>query len=538
MKVVLLAINAKYVHSSLSVWVIANGIAKFAQFPHDVSVVEATINQKIIDVADAVLRHNPDVIGISSYIWNAGMLPELLVLLREQLPDAVFVLGGPEASNNVEYWLVNGADYVLQGEGEYYFPQFIDKLVDGKSIKQEDDSSVSRQEDNSLVFEEAIDPYTDSYLAALNGRLSYIETSRGCPFQCLFCLSARSDVRYFPIATVKEQILKLSQADTKTIKFVDRTFNCHADRAYEIFEYILGLDTTCRFHFEVAADLFDERLLSLLESAPPGRIQFEIGLQSFFKPALTASSRQMNIEKAEQNIQELMEMENVHIHVDLIAGLPYETLAEFINSFNRAYALNTHTLQLGFLKLLHGSELRKQAESLGIYYSPDPPYEIIQSPWLSIDDLMILKKTENALQHTRNKGRFLSALNYLQAITRMKPFSLMHALGEAVPSHATQLEDYAAQIYDFFTKLPGVEKSALQDCLTYDWLGMVKGKNAPIFMKNDNPHRKRIAEIAEKTLERKVKREEYAVLNSGLGAFVDSSKRNPVTGLYKVHLCR
>jgi len=276
-------------------------------------------------------------------------------------------------------------------------------------------------------------------------------------------------------------------------------------------------------------------MLALLETAPPGRLQFEIGLQSFHEPALKATSRQTDIIKAEQNIRALMKMQNIHIHIDLIAGLPYETLADFQDSFDRAYVLNTHHLQLGFLKLLHGSELRTQAESFGIKYSPNPPYEILSSPWLSTDDIQTLKQTENALQHTRNKGRFLTTLEYALTTTGVKPFTLLNSLGAAVPNHATQLEDYVVQIYEFFIKQPGVDKNTLQDCLMYDWLAMVKGKNTPPFLKNESAQRKYVAETAEKILDRKPRREEFAVLNSGKGIFVDNTNCNPVTGLYKVY---
>jgi hypothetical protein len=300
------------------------------------------------------------------------------------------------------------------------------------------------------------------------------------------------------------------------------------------------METTCRFHFEVAADLFDDKILSLLETAPPGRLQFEIGLQSFHEPALKASSRQMNIENAERNIRALVKMQNIHIHIDLIAGLPYETLNDFKNSFDRAYVLNTHHLQLGFLKLLHGSVLRAQAEEFAILYSPTPPYEIISSPWLSADDILILKQTENALQHTRNKGRFISTLDYVLAVTSERPFALFCSLGAAAPNHAAQLEDYIVQIYEFSLKQPGVEENALKDCLIYDWLGMVKGKNLPAFLKNDNKQqelvdkRAQIAATAEKKLGRKLRREEYTVLSTGKGIFVDNNDRNPVTGLYTI----
>jgi len=535
LNIVLLAINAKYVHSSLAVWVIAEGIAVNSQFSHNVNIVEATINQKPSEIIDSVIKYKPDIIGVSSYIWNAAIIPELLCLLKKRLPDVTIVLGGPEASNNIDHWLKNGADHVLPGEGEYVFPKFSDDLVSAKLKYSGHTGHKKEQKKDFCSKSNLINPYTKEYLSALNGRLSYIETSRGCPFKCAYCLSAGDGVRFFPLDEIKDQIKILSQSSARTIKFVDRTFNCNAERAYEIFRSIISLDTVCTFHFEVAADLFDDRMMSVLETAPPGRIQFEIGLQSFHEPTLEAVSRKTDTDRAQKNILALIKMQNIHIHIDLIAGLPYETLDGFMNGFDRAYDLGAHHLQLGFLKLLHGSVLREKAKDFGILFSPDPPYQFISSPWLSEEDVQILKHAENSLQHTYNKSRFLSALHYVLTVTGLRPFSLMYLLGATVPNHGTQLENYLMQIYEFFLSLPGIEKSALQDCLSYDWLTMVKGKNAPSFMKNNL--RKQSSQAAEDFLDRKLKREEFIVLNSGIGIFVNSNERNPLTGLYKVYLC-
>ena len=226
-----------------------------------------------------------------------------------------------------------------------------------------------------------------------------------------------------------------------------------------------------------------------------------------------------------------MSMGNIHIHVDLIAGLPYETLEDFKQSFNRAYALQPHVLQLGFLKLLHGSKLRNQAEDLEIKYNQEPPYEIISSPWLSVKDLKILKQTENALQHTYNKGRFLSVLA-MPAVSNMSPFNFYQALGEFAPSHATHLEIYATQVFDFCKELPGVDENQLRDCMIYDLLSMAKGKSMPSFLKSFS---KEAVAAAEKLLGRTVGRTEAAVLSSGQFICVDNEKRNPITGLYKVY---
>jgi len=545
-RVVLLAINAKYVHSSLAVWLIAAGIARYAATPHEVSIVEATIEQPCENIADKVLAHRPDIVGVSTYIWNAGKLPELLMRMREKLPEAVFALGGPEASNNAEHWLANGANHVLQGEGEYTFPAFLNEVMQRDTTRgfppavPLTDSPTVPVGNKPSCGVEPIDPYTDEYFIALGGRIAYLETSRGCPFDCAFCLSAGSGARPFPMEFAKRQISRLSQtwaASTcpRTIKLVDRTFNCNAARAYELFEYVIGLDTLCRFHFEVAADLFDERTVALLGEAPPGRIQLEAGLQSYSGQALEATSRRTDIGKAERNIRALLKPGNIHIHVDLIAGLPFEDMPGFIDGFDRAYSLGAHTLQLGFLKLLHGSALRRKADALGIRYSETPPYQIQSSKWLSGEDIQTLQLAENALQHTCNKRRFLLTLEYTLSASRLRPFALYHGLGSEATNHGLDLADYAEKIYEYCKKQQGVDEKALREHMTIDWLGMVKGKNMPSFLRNTDARHRKAVEATQKRLGRKIRREEAAILPSGKGIFVDSEDCDPVTGLYKLH---
>lgn len=563
MKITLLAINAKYVHSSLAVWYLANGLAKYSGQCHDVNIVEATINQDTNDIAGLVTCGKPDLVGISTYIWNAGKLPGLISGLRRHLPDVLIVLGGPEASHNAKYWLAGGADYVIRGEGEHVFPAFLDLLDESNPVHQSNErfqadasepcrslgktwtlndiSGLCFYKDGERISPqvklpyEYISPYSREYFQALGGRITYIEASRGCPFSCAFCLSGGSGVRFFPLETVKEQINKLLGSCTKTIKFVDRTFNCNPERAYKIFEYVINLNTECCFHFEAAADLFNEETLSLLSTSPPGRIQLEIGLQSFHKPSLDAVSRKTNLEKAEENIRKLLSHQNIHIHIDLIAGLPYETLPVFQDSFNRAFALEAHTLQLGFLKLIHGSKLREQANTLGITYSKEPPYEIISSPWLGEKDLEILKFAENALQHTYNKGWFLSVLRYVLSVSGLTPFVFFYRLGKAALSQATPLEKYARQVYDYCSGLQNIDKNKLSDCMICDFLRMTKGKNMPGFLKSRGEKRKQAVRMANKQLGRVIDYDEAAVLSSGKGAYADSLSRDPVTGLYKLY---
>ena len=551
-KVVILAINSKYVHSSLAAWALAAGVLSYAKIPHDVTVVEANINQPADDIAALAAAHNPDVVGISTYIWNAAKVSEVLRCLchlcwdNHPAPPAI-VLGGPEASHNVQHWLERPwpeyVDFVIRGEGERSFPALLDaltectnpSLIPGVCWTPRGKLHLSPE---PPPLDDFPNPHTDDYFAALGSKIAYIETSRGCPFSCAFCLSGGSGVRFLPLDTAKERLYRLSQSSARTIKLVDRTFNCNPRRAYELFEYIIGLDTDRCFHFEVAADLFDEPTLKLLASAPPGRLQFEAGLQSFFEPALKASMRKTDLNTAQENIKRLVHCGNIHIHVDLIAGLPYETLPDFEESFNRAYALGAHNLQLGFLKMLHGSALRERERS--IIYDENPPYEIISSPWMSADDLRILKDTENALRQTYNKGRFLSAIKYALEVSGNSAFSLYRGLGESVHNHGMPLESYAERVFTYLAKQPGVDSEALLEYMLCDWLAMVKGKNMPKFIKEalagvSGKRRTETVKFAEKFLGRVIERVQAAVLPSGRDVFVDSESRDIVTGLYKLH---
>jgi len=532
-KVVLLAVNSKYVHSALSVWLLAEGVNQYARLPHDVEIIEATIHQQDEDIAGLVSSHKPDIVGISTYIWNAAKLPGLIKLLHRQLPGCVFVLGGPEASYNADYWLDNGAHIVMHGEGERQFAIFLDEFANKKP--NADSTCKPKISECSYQEHRPLEPYNQTYISTLKNRLAYLETSRGCPYQCAFCLSGGSKLQFFPLETAKGQLYKLSKSGAKTVKLIDRTFNCDPNRAYELFEYVISLETNCCFHFEVAADLFDERSLQLLSTAPPGRIQFEAGLQSYNEPTLKAVSRKADLSKADHNIKALLAPGNIHIHVDLIAGLPYETLPIFTHGFNRAYKLGPHDLQLGFLKLLHGSSLREQAAELGIQYSKLPPYEIISSPWLSIEDMLILKQAENALRHTHNKGRFLSAIKYVLRATGLDPFTLFNKLGEVAENHGLSLEVYAKMVHDCFLSIPSVDKDELQAHMICDWLTMVRGKNMPGFLRKPDSKRKHVIAAIEKKIGRTIGREEVAFLPSGDSVFVDVNDRDAVTGLYKLH---
>ncbi|MCL2579995.1 MAG: B12-binding domain-containing radical SAM protein [Oscillospiraceae bacterium] len=535
-KVLILAVNAKYTHTSLAAWLLAGAVADQKLRDIEVDVLETHIGLGEEEIAERVVAARPDVVGASTYIWNSGMMPGLLTRLRELLPGVVVILGGPEATHNPQR-LIDCADYILRGEGEETFPALLALLAAGGEVSNLSGLCFKRggrMVANPLPEPPArlIDPYSQAFMKALDGRIAYIETSRGCPFSCAFCLSGSGGVRFFPLETAKAQLLALSKSGARTVKLVDRTFNCDRARSFELFEQVIRLDCDVCFHFEVAPDLFDAATLELLATAPPGRIQMEAGLQSFFPPALAAASRTTDLTAAAENIKTILACGNIHLHLDLIAGLPYETLSDFMDSFDAAFALKAHTLQLGFLKLLPGSELR--AGGWEICAEKNPPYRITSSRWLSAGDLEILTFTERALRQTYNKGRFLGTLAYLLTASGLRPFSLFETLGRETQGHHVRLEDYAGQLYSVAVHLPGVQPEELKSAMIRDYMAMVKGVNMPGFLKIEGKNSREMTARANKRLGRAVRRGEVAILPGGKGIFVDSEHRDPVTGLYRL----
>lgn len=534
MKVTLLAINAKYVHSSLPVWCIADGLKQHLRTPATVKVIEATINQPVDLILAKVADTQPNIIGISAYIWNADILREVLGGIKRTLPDTLVVLGGPEASHAPDFYLSQGADYVVCGAGERALPLLVDAIATGAKLCQV--AGLCYFADGK-VRKNPIAPAkhhfdNGEYSAALHGRIAYIESSRGCPFSCSFCLSGGSEVSFFPMDEVKKQIFTLANSGAKTIKFVDRTFNCHRERATEILSYVISMDTDCTFHFEVAPHLFDQPTLDLLAAAPIGRIQLEAGLQSFNPNTLAAVSRKTDFAATEKNIAAILAAGNIHLHLDLIAGLPYETLDSFVAGFNRAFAMRAHNLQLGLLKLLRGSPLHAQEGQFGMVFSPAPPYQVVSTPWMSEEDFATLHRVEHGLSRTWNKGRFITTIEYVLSVARLSPFELFYQIGEEIEGYKSPLPRYTAQLCDILSTLPMVDKNTLVDRMAWDYLAMTGGKGMPSCLKNTRKSKSHVQNVSA-FLGRQSDYDSVAVLSTGEVIYAVGQK-NPVSGLFEV----
>ena len=542
MKVVLLALSSRYIHLSPAPYYLAAELEGY-----DSVVLDHSVNEKKEEVLRAIIAESPDVLGLSVYIWNISYLKTLLPLLHKALPFCRIILGGPEVSYTQRETLLKFpfVSAVLSGEGEIPFRRLCD------AIKKEEDfdkiSSVSYiKSDGSMKIGEAFvgegtpkSPLLAGYGEALKGRIAYMEASRGCPFRCAFCLSGRcGGVRFFDIEQVKADILTLAKC-SRTVKFIDRTFNADRKRARELFSFILShygeeipLDTA--FHFEIAGELLDGETLALLEKAPMGVFQMEIGVQSFHAPTLAAIQRSDRLCALKENIARLLSFGNIHIHIDLIAGLPEEDYQTFKQSFDEAFALSPHMLQCGFLKLLHGAPMREEPEKYPCAFTEEPPYEVKSTPWLREEELSLIHTAEKALDRLYNSHRYRRTL----ALSGGSPFSLFLSLGDRLdklPSPST-LEDEITLVYRFFEE-KGIDKERLRDAMLLDFISTNSSRLMPRVLRRESAELGRVKHaLASLYPEKKGVRRAAVLLSDERVAFADYEKKEEPTGEYPVKI--
>ncbi|MBQ7094867.1 MAG: DUF4080 domain-containing protein [Clostridia bacterium] len=504
MKVILGCLNAKYIHMSSAPWCLAAGVRAYGPKEADCKVMEATINGDLDGFADEIIKRSPDVVTFSCYIWNIRQTLELCRKIKAACP-CIIALGGPEVAYRAEALLKQEPliDYILSGEGEFAFPPFLRMLIE-KGDPAAVEGLAYRKAGAVLSVPEGVytadppSPYDEAYFEALQGRICYIETSRGCPYRCAFCLSGRlAPYRIFSDKErIRKDLLKLSQSGSKTIKFVDRTFNANEEHANFILSFILenygsAIPNGVCFHFEMGGDILRESTLSLLEKMPKGAVQLEIGMQSFHAPTLEAICRRTNVERLKSNIKRLLSFGNMHIHIDLIAGLKEEGMAEFEKSFNTAFSLRAHMLQMGFLKLLYGAPMREKPEEYPCQFNEEPPYEVRSTPWLSEEELVGLKKCEDALDRLYNSGHFLYTVDYLLETLKIAPFSLFSRVGEAICGKGISLGQYAEELYDYFAPL--CDAALLQEKLVMDLLCSASASQIPKTLRLSDPRHKKVA---------------------------------------------
>lgn len=543
MKALIVSLNSQYIHSSLAPWYLLSSVRKNCHKGIKLKVIEGTVNEDFTDVYNRIKKEKADVIAFSCYIWNIKYVLELTKCLYKK--GVKIVLGGPEVSYCAKKILTENrqVNYIISGEGEYPFSLLLNTLykkgvlskVPGLSYRIRGRVQASEP---FVTDEIPQSPYCKEYFSSLKGRIAYIETSRGCPFSCAFCLSGRgSGVRYFPLERAKKEIIALANSGSKIIKFVDRTFNANRKRAYELFSFIIdnygkSIKNGVCFHFEIAGDLLREEDFRLLETAPKGAIQFEIGMQSFNSDTLAAINRKTNISVLKKNILRLSEMDNIHIHIDLIAGLPKEDYATFRDSFNTAFSLNSDMLQLGFLKLLHGADMREKREEYPCEFCENPPYEVISTPWINHTQMDMLRFCENALERFCNSGRFKMTNEYIFKVQKRNPFDTLTQLGMFTGSDSCSLSEYVNRIYRFFEK--GSDCSILRDKLLCDIAASVKSNVLPSCLIREDERLSKFRKLLEsdQATKRKkgVMRNAFLLYSENCGAYVDYDEK--INGKY------
>ena len=441
-KPLFVAVNSRFTHSNPAVYCLKSYLKSCGLHA---DLMEFNINGQVLDMLSAIVEYKPDIVGFSCYIWNVKMIGTLTKMLKKVLPECKILWGGPEVNASAEKWFAEHKeiDFVIEGEGELPWQKLLEKAEKDTDFSdvpnllwKKTESEIVKNPKGDYVDLSLIPFYYDEEdLRDLKNRIIYYESSRGCPFGCKFCVSSTEPVRYRDLELIKSDLQKLVACGCKKIKFVDRTFNSNKKRTVEILEYLLSLyhPSLC-FHLELEPMCLDSSLVDILTKAPAGYFQAEIGVQSLYDPALKAVGRKNLTAESTELIKKLLANDNIHIHLDLIGGLPYETLSEFKNSFDGLYKIFPHYLQLGFLKILPGTPLADKAEVYGLDYVDEPPYQVLQTKWLSYDDMQELSATEHAVDDYYNEMFFEETLKIAVdewQKSGKRPFEFFNQLGKA-----------------------------------------------------------------------------------------------------------
>lgn len=457
-------------------------------------IKEFSINDRVENILEGIIEEKPDVVAFSCYIWNMEFVNRLAELIKLVDPKIEILYGGPEVSYEGKEFLENHeGEYVIVGEGEKTFREFVlyklgeGKIEDIKGLNYKRDGKVfenpkrPEMDMNELVF-----PYT--YEEDINNKIVYYEASRGCPFKCKYCLSSvMHGVRFLDVERVKKELKYFMERGLKLVKFVDRTFNCNREYTVELLKYLSEQDTETRFHFEVAADLLTEEQIEILNNAPKGRFQLEVGVQTTNNEVLHNINRYITYENIKEKVLKVAAGKNVMQHLDLIAGLPGEDLESFKKSFNDVHAIRPDEIQLGFLKLLKGSSMREEAEKWGIVYSPYAPYEIIRSKDISYEELLLLKKVEAMVDKYYNSCKFNNVIKFFLNIYE-KPFDFYYDLAMFFEEKGNfkrsigNVEYYKILLDFYLEKIGGEDEGLFKEVLKFDYLCFNKKRWLPDFL--------------------------------------------------------
>ena len=542
MKILLAACNAKYIHSNLAVY---NLKSCSGEYSSRVVVKEYTINQIRDDILKDIYLEQPDVVCFSCYIWNISFVRELVPDLKKILPQVEFWAGGPEVSYDaVEFLKKNPAFFgVMVGEGEETFHELAGYYIERKPETLSGIRGVAFRDENKgrdivhTGWRELMDlskvPFAYSNLTEFKNRIIYYESSRGCPFSCSYCLSSiDKKLRFRDIELVKKELQFFIDNKVPQVKFVDRTFNCKHDRAMEIWRYITENDNgITNFHFEISADLLRAEELALMKTMRPGLIQLEIGVQSTNPQTIKAIRRTMDFEKLKRIVEQIHSFGNIHQHLDLIAGLPYEGYDSFHKSFCDVYALRPEQFQLGFLKVLKGSYMMEMTGEYQILYKDREPYEVLSTAWLTYGEILRLKMVESMVEVYYNSGQFKNTLVFLEKYFD-DPFRMYEALGRFYEKKGySEISHSRMRRYEILMEFAGEQKEipseALSDVMLLDLYLRENLKSRPSFASDQKPYERLIWDY--RKAKKIPKTAHIEVFRDGKKLLFDYTDRDPLT---------
>lgn len=539
MKILLVACNAKYIHSNLAVYDLQ---AYASDYADHIVLKEYTINQQKDDIMRDIYLEHPDVVCVSCYIWNLSFVKELMADLIKILPGADFWAGGPEVSYDAEKFLTENSEFkgVMVGEGEETFKELAGYYVEKNPQKLKDMTGICYRDGDQIIhngWRQIMDlssiPFIYKDLSEFKNRIIYYESSRGCPFSCSYCLSSiDKKLRFRDTETVKKELQFFIDNKVPQVKFVDRTFNCKHDHAMAIWKYINEHDNgVTNFHFEISADLLREEELQEMSTMRPGLIQLEIGVQSTNPDTIKAIHRTMDFEKLKGIVDRIHSFGNIHQHLDLIAGLPYEDYDSFRHSFNDVYALKPQQLQLGFLKVLKGSHMMEMCKEYGIVYKTQEPYEVLSTKWLDYDHVLKLKTVENMVEVYYNSGQFQNTLEYLENFFQ-DAFSIYERLGSFYMekgygdvSH-TRMRRYEI-LLEFLEDVPEISMDQVKDQMVYDLYLRENLKSRPGFARDQKPFERQVWDFRKR--EKVAKNAHVEVFADGTVLLFNYADRDPLT---------